>query len=96
MALANKEFGVEEDRTSGLGPAERKEHYLTAAPFHRFDVNMATWQDYDTMHCSVVRFTSLLRWNQGYWCCCCFTWFFYSLFHSTLLASHHPIVTLSH
>jgi hypothetical protein len=33
----HKEFGVEEGRTSGLGPAKRKEHYLTAAPFHQFD-----------------------------------------------------------
>jgi hypothetical protein len=39
--LVNKEVGVKEDRTSGLGSAERKEHYLTAAPFHRFDVRMA-------------------------------------------------------
>jgi hypothetical protein len=37
-------FGVREDRTGGLGPAERKEHYLTAAPFHRFDGDKADWR----------------------------------------------------
>jgi hypothetical protein len=36
-----------EDRTSGLGSAERKEHYLTS-PFHRFDVDMAIWQSCNT------------------------------------------------
>jgi hypothetical protein len=39
-------FGVREDRTGGLGPAERKEHYLTAAPFHRFDGDDADWHRY--------------------------------------------------
>jgi hypothetical protein len=59
--LVNKEVGVEEDRTGGLGPAERKEHYLTAAPFHRFDVDMAIWREYK----SLWSLTSLLRENQG-------------------------------
>lgn len=34
-------IGLAEDRTGGLGPAKRKEHYLTAAPSHRFDRNNA-------------------------------------------------------
>jgi hypothetical protein len=44
----HQEFGVEEDRTSGLEPAKQKEHYLTAAPFHQFDGNNASSAYYDT------------------------------------------------
>ena len=39
--LMARKFGDAEDRTGGLGLAERKEHYLTAAPFHQFDVGKA-------------------------------------------------------
>jgi hypothetical protein len=45
---SNKDLAREEDRTSGLGPAERKEHYLTAAPFHRFDVSKADGHYYNS------------------------------------------------
>jgi hypothetical protein len=43
-----KTFGVAEDRTGGLGPAKRKEHYLTAAPFHQFDGISAILRQYNT------------------------------------------------
>jgi hypothetical protein len=37
------------DRTGGLGLAKRKEHYLTAAPSHRFDVFNAIWHQYNAL-----------------------------------------------
>ena len=52
------------DRTGGLGPAKRKEHYLTAAPFHRFDVNKANWHQYK----STWLLTSLLIESLGVHC----------------------------
>jgi hypothetical protein len=48
--ILNKDLAFDEDRTSGLGPAERKEHYLTAAPFHRFDGVGAILFGYDSYH----------------------------------------------
>jgi len=47
MAL---KIGLAEDRTGGHRPTERKEHCLTAAPDHQFDVRNPDWHHYNTNH----------------------------------------------
>jgi hypothetical protein len=65
-----KEFGVDENRASGLRTSKRNEHYLTAEPSHRFDGDMSILHQYDTaaflhLHVPWIMIWKLRVWRDG-------------------------------